>query len=89
MLEGGQQFVSSLSKIYLCLREDNSLSLLFLRFTYALIHGCMARNFNQNLDIYRIPQLSEGLLASIRGFSTHISQYHQVLGVYFSYLGVY
>jgi len=50
--------------------------------------GCMARNFNQNLGIYRIPQLSGGLLAGIRGFSTHISQYHQVLGVYFSYLGV-
>ena len=50
--------------------------------------GCMARNFNQNRGIYRIPQLSGGLLAGIRGFSTHISQYHQVLGVYFSYLGV-
>ena len=45
----------------------------------ATTQRCMARNFNQHLDIYRIPQLSEGLLAGIRGFSTHISQYHQVI----------
>ena len=31
----------------------------------------MARNFNPNLGIYRIPQLSGGLLAGIRRFSTH------------------
>ena len=49
----------------------------------------MARNFNHNLGIYRIPQLSGGLLAGIRGFSTHISQYYQVLGVYFSNLGAF